>query len=77
MILSMTGYGKASTTYKDKKIYAEIKSLNSKAMDLSVRMAPAYREEMDVRTMIGERLLRERWSSTCGWNAMRQSRRPP
>lgn len=55
----MTGYGKASTTYKDKKIYAEIKSLNSKAMDLSVRMAPAYREkEMDVRTMIGERLLR-------------------
>lgn len=55
----MTGYGKAATTYKDKKIYAEIKSLNSKAMDLSVRMAPAYREkEMELRTMIGERLLR-------------------
>ncbi|MCM1373247.1 MAG: YicC family protein [Bacteroides sp.] len=59
MILSMTGYGKAATTYKDKKICAEIKSLNSKAMDLSVRMAPAYREkEMELRTMIGERLLR-------------------
>lgn len=55
----MTGYGKASATYKDKKIYAEIKSLNSKALDLSVRMAPAYREkEMELRTMIGERLLR-------------------
>jgi len=59
MILSMTGYGKASATYKDKKIYAEIKSLNSKALDLSVRMAPAYREkEMELRAMIGERLLR-------------------
>lgn len=55
----MTGYGKAATTYKDKKICAEIKSLNSKAMDLSVRMASAYREkEMELRTMIGERLLR-------------------
>lgn len=55
----MTGYGKASATYKDKKIYAEIKSLNSKALDLSVRMAPAYREkEMELRAMIGERLLR-------------------
>ena len=59
MILSMTGYGKASATYKDKKIYAEIKSLNSKAMDLSVRMASAYREkEMEIRSMISERLLR-------------------
>ena len=55
----MTGYGKTSATYKDKKIYAEIKSLNSKALDLSVRMAPAYREkEMELRAMIGERLLR-------------------
>lgn len=55
----MTGYGKASATYKDKKIYAEIKSLNSKALDLSVRMTPAYREkEMELRAMIGERLLR-------------------
>lgn len=59
MILSMTGYGKASITYKDKKIYAEIKSLNSKSMDLSVRIAPIYRErEMEMRTMISERLLR-------------------
>lgn len=55
----MTGYGKASATYKDKKIYAEIKSLNSKAMDLSVRMASAYREkEMELRSMISARLLR-------------------
>ena len=35
MIQSMTGYGKASATFGDKKINVEIKSLNSKAMDLS------------------------------------------
>ncbi len=55
----MTGYGKALATYGDKKIYAEIKSLNSKAMDLSVRISPIYRErEIELRTMIGESLLR-------------------
>ena len=43
MILSMTGYGKAVTTHGGKKIYAEIKSLNSKALDLSTRIAPLYR----------------------------------
>ena len=53
MILSMTGYGKASATYEGKKITAEIKSLNSKALDLQTRMAPIYREkEMEVRNLI-------------------------
>ena len=59
MILSMTGYGKASSTFGDKKITAEIKSLNSKALDLTVRIAACYREkEMELRTMINEKLLR-------------------
>ena len=59
MILSMTGYGKASSVYEDKKITAEIKSLNSKTLDLSVRMANCYREkEMELRSMIAERLVR-------------------
>ena len=59
MILSMTGYGKACAIYCDKKITAEIKSLNSKALDLGVRISASYREkEMDLRSMIGERLLR-------------------
>lgn len=59
MILSMTGYGKASVQYRDKKITAEIKSLNSKALDLTARIASNYREkEMQLRTLIGERLLR-------------------
>ena len=49
MIQSMTGYGKATAELPDKKINVEIKSLNSKAMDLSARIAPAYREkEMEI-----------------------------
>ena len=49
MILSMTGYGKAVATYKDKKINVEVKSLNSKSLDLSTRIAPIYREkEMEI-----------------------------
>ena len=49
----MTGYGKAVTVFGDKKINVEIKSLNSKAMDLSTRIAPLYREkEMEIRNLI-------------------------
>ena len=55
----MTGYGKATTVFQDKKITAEIKSLNSKALDLSARIAPIYREkEMEVRSMIATALER-------------------
>jgi uncharacterized protein (TIGR00255 family) len=55
----MTGYGKASATFGDKKINAEIKSLNSKALDLSTRIAPLYREkEMDIRNLIAKTLER-------------------
>ena len=59
MILSMTGYGKAVATFESKKIYAEIKSLNSKALDLSTRITPLYREkEMEIRTLIAQQLER-------------------
>ena len=59
MILSMTGYGKASVVFNGKKITAEIKSLNSKALDLSTRIIPAYREkEMEIRNMIATALER-------------------
>ena len=55
----MTGYGKASVVFEGKKITAEIKSLNSKALDLSTRIAPAYREkEMEIRGMIARTLER-------------------
>ena len=59
MIQSMTGYGKATVELPDKKINVEIKSLNSKAMDLSTRIAPAYREkEMEIRNEIARVLER-------------------
>ena len=50
MIQSMTGYGKAVVAFKEKKIHVEIKSLNSKQLDLNTRIAPLYREkEMEMR----------------------------
>ena len=53
MILSMTGYGKATAEFRGKKITAEVKSLNSKALDMSTRIAPLYREkELDLRAML-------------------------
>lgn len=49
----MTGYGKSVVTFNEKKIHVEIKSLNSKALDLSTRIAPLYREkEMDIRQTV-------------------------
>ena len=59
MIQSMTGYGKAVVAYKEKKINVEIKSLNSKALDLSTRIAPLYREkEMEIRQKVAKALER-------------------
>lgn len=59
MIYSMTGYGKAVTLYQNRKICAEVRSLNGKSMDLSTRMASQYREkEMEIRTLLTSRLER-------------------
>lgn len=59
MIQSMTGYGKCVVEYKGKKIHAEVKSLNSKALDLSVRLATIYREkEMEIRQAVQQMLER-------------------
>ena len=59
MIQSMTGYGNVVVAYKDKKIHVEIKSLNSKQLDLQTRIAPLYREkEMECRAMVAEALIR-------------------
>ena len=59
MILSMTGFGKAVTICNDKKITAEIKSLNSKQLDLSIRLPQSYREiELELRNMVSKSLER-------------------
>lgn len=55
----MTGYGKAVAKYNEKTIHVEVKSLNSKAMDCSTRIAPIYREkEMEIRKRIQESAVR-------------------
>ena len=55
----MTGYGKSVVTFNEKKIHVEIKSLNSKALDLSTRIAPLYREkEMEIRQLVAKTLIR-------------------
>jgi uncharacterized protein (TIGR00255 family) len=59
MIYSMTGYGKAESQLANKKLVVEIRSLNSKSMDLNVRIAPQLRtKELDIRTLIAQRLER-------------------
>ena len=57
MLQSMTGFGKATATYADKTITAELRSLNSKQFDLNTRVAGLYREkELDMRSILAERL---------------------
>lgn len=59
MILSMTGFGKASCEVKNKKITVEIKSLNSKQLDLSTRVPGYYKEqELELRNYIAKKLER-------------------
>ena len=59
MIQSMTGYGKAEAHCNGKKIHIEIKSLNSKALDLSARITPLYREkEIEIRKYLAQALER-------------------
>ena len=59
MIQSMTGFGKASLQLPTKKITVEVKSLNSKGLDLNVRMPSVYREmELGLRNVISQKLER-------------------
>ncbi|AXG73917.1 YicC family protein [Flavobacterium arcticum] len=59
MIQSMTGFGKASLQLPNKKVTIEIKSLNSKGLDLNVRMPSAFREmELTLRNRVAQALER-------------------
>jgi len=59
MILSMTGFGKAVKVYNNKKITAEVKSLNSKQLDFGVRTPQNHREiEMELRNHVSQALMR-------------------
>jgi len=59
MVQSMTGFGKATLQLQSKKITVEIKSLNSKGLDLNMRLPQAYREmELELRNVVSQRLER-------------------
>ncbi len=59
MILSMTGFGKATAAIPNKKITVEIKSLNSKQLDMSARVPASFREkELELRNILAERVVR-------------------
>ena len=59
MIYSMTGYGKSVLQLPTKKITIELKSLNSKNLDLNARMPSIYREkELSVRKILADKLVR-------------------
>ena len=59
MIQSMTGFGKSVLSLADKHISIEIKSLNSKSIDINTRIPQVYREkELDFRKLIAEQLQR-------------------
>ncbi len=59
MLMSMTGYGKAECQIQNKKYIVEIRSLNSKQMDINLRLAPLFREkELDIRTILTQQLER-------------------
>jgi uncharacterized protein (TIGR00255 family) len=59
MIQSMTGFGKASLQLPTKKITVELKSLNSKGLDLNTRMPSVFREmELGLRNQLSQRLER-------------------
>src|SRR6056297_1403588 len=59
MIKSMTGYGKAECELKDKKVTVEIKTLNSKNLDIFPKIPGIYREkELEIRSEISKTLAR-------------------
>ncbi len=61
----MTGYGNAVATFQDRNIHVEIRTLNSKSLDLAIRMPSRYREhEMELRAILGESLIRGKVDAT-------------
>ena len=59
MIKSMTGYGKAECELKDRKVIIEVKSLNSKNLDIYAKIPGIYRnKELEIRSLISKKLLR-------------------
>lgn len=65
MIKSMTGFGQASADDGQSRIYVEVKSLNSKFLDLNLRLSKAFSDkELEIRNIVSEKLERGKVSVT-------------
>ena len=54
-VRSMTGFGKAKINVKEKQIVAEVKSVNSKQLDLGLRLPPSLRDkDIEIRHLIAK-----------------------
>lgn len=74
MLLSMTGYGKAEYIFADHKTIIEIRSLNSKQLDLSLKISSLFREkELDIRSLMQQRLERGKVDVSIYTQALEQS----
>src|SRR5690606_36003893 len=59
MLRSMTGFGRAEGVVKDRKVTVEVRSLNSKQLDLLAKLPSGFREhEVELRQLAGERIVR-------------------
>lgn len=65
MLLSMTSYGRAAATLADRTVAIELKTLNSKFVDLRLKVPPGFQEkEMELRKILHDRLLRGKIEAT-------------
>lgn len=72
----MTGYGRASADFGSKKIVAEVKSLNSKGLDASIKVASLYREkEAEIRSLVSEKLIRGKVDLTLFYESAEEEKR--
>ena len=71
----MTGYGKAESLVPEKKITLEIKSLNSKFLDLNLKIPSMYRElELPIRTLLAKRVIRGKVEVFVHYEQLKQSK---
>jgi uncharacterized protein (TIGR00255 family) len=78
MLRSMTGFGRAEGVVNERKVTVEVRSLNSKQLDLLVKMPLLYREkEAEVRQLAGERIMRGKAELFIGSEAPAGQRRSP
>ncbi|MDE5629433.1 MAG: YicC family protein [Muribaculaceae bacterium] len=78
MLMSMTGFGKAVALSNNRKITVELKSLNSKQLDLNVRIPYIFREhELDVRSFVGKALERGKADAVISVETLPGAPQPP